>query len=165
MEEAVEAAQKDAAALDESTRVLAENTRAASEKLRERDELGERLPALREQETIRAAVLQRMAVERNSLDEEERRVEGRRKELDQRLVQAVADLAREQETLGDTDGVIARLVEEDTTLKASQENDGDLRAEAALALQRVASALATGAGRRRPGRCPAFRTDRTARCH
>jgi chromosome segregation protein len=141
--EAVESAAKDAAALDESTRVLAENTRAASEKLRARDELGEKLPALREQETIRAAVLQRMAVERNGLDEEERRVEGRRKELDQRLVQAVADLAREQETLGDTDGVIARLVEEDTTLKASQENDGDLRTEAALALQKVASALAT----------------------
>ena len=70
-------AAKDAAALDESTRVLAEHTRAASEKLRERDELGEKLPGLREQETIRAAVLQRMAVERNSLDEEERRVEGR----------------------------------------------------------------------------------------
>ncbi len=141
--EAVESAAKDAAALDESTRVLAENTRAASEKLRARDELGEKLPALREQETIRAAVLQRMAVERNSLDEEERRVETRRRELDQRLVQAVADLTREHETLRDTNSVIARLVEEDTTLKASQENDGDLRAEAALALQSVASALAT----------------------
>ncbi len=141
--EAVESAAKDAAALDESTRVLAENTRAASEKLRARDELGEKLPGLREQETIRAAVLQRMAVERNSLDEEERRVEGRRKELDQRLAQAVADLAREQHTLGDTEGVIARLVAEDTTLRASQDNDGDLRAEAALALQSVASALAT----------------------
>jgi chromosome segregation protein len=141
--EAVESAAKDAAALDESTRVLAENTRAASEKLRARDELGEKLPGLREQETIRAAVLQRMAVERNSLDEEERRVEGRRKELDQRLTQAVADLGREQHTLGDTEGVIARLVEEDTTLRAAQDNDGDLRAEAALALQSVASALAT----------------------
>jgi chromosome segregation protein len=130
--EAVESAARDAAALDESTRVLAENTRAASEKLRARDEMGEKLPGLREQETIRAAVLQRMAVERNSLDEEERRVEGRRKELDQRLVQAVADLTREHESLRDTDGVIARLVEEDTGLKASQNNDGDLRAEAAL---------------------------------
>src|SRR6185295_13833658 len=40
--EAVESATKDAAALDESTRVLAENTRAASEKLRARDELGEK---------------------------------------------------------------------------------------------------------------------------
>ena len=141
--EAVESADRDAAALDESTRVLAENTRAASEKLRARDELGEKLPGLREQETIRAAVLQRMAVERNSLDEEERRVEGRRKELDQRLLQAVADLTREHESLRDTDGVIARLVEEDTALKGSQNNDGDLRAEAALALQSVASALAT----------------------
>jgi chromosome segregation protein len=141
--EAIESAARDAAALDESTRVLAENTRAASEKLRARDELGEKLPALREQETIRAAVLQRMAVERNSLDEEERRVEGRRKELDQRLVQAVSDLTREHETLRDTEGVIARLVGEDTALKASQNNDGDLRAEAALALQSVASALAT----------------------
>jgi chromosome segregation protein len=141
--EAVESAARDAAALDESTRVLAENTRAASEKLRARDELGEKLPGLREQETIRAAVLQRMAVERNSLDEEERRVEGRRKELDQRLVQAVADLMREHESLRDTDGVIARLTEEDTALKASQNNDGDLRAEAALTLQRVASALTT----------------------
>ena len=141
--EAVESAAKDAAALDESTRLLAENTRAASEKLRARDELGEKLPGLRERETIRAAVLQRMAVERNSLDEEERRVEGRRKELDQRLVQAIADLTREHETLRDTEGVIARLVEEDAALKASQNNDGDLRAEAALALQSVASALAT----------------------
>ncbi len=141
--EAVESAARDAAALDESTRELAENTRAASEKLRARDELGEKLPGLREQETIRAAVLQRMATERNSLDEEERRVEGRRKELDQRLVQAVADLTREHEALRDTESVIARLVGEDSGLRASQENDGDLRAEAALALQSVAGALAT----------------------
>ena len=141
--EAAESAQKDAAALDAATRILAEHVRASSEKLRARDELGELLPALREQETIRAAVLQRVALERNSLDEEERRVEARRKELDQRLVLAVADLSREQDLLRDTDGVIARLLEEDTALRAAQGNDGDLRAEAALALQTVASALAT----------------------
>ena len=92
MERSGRDAAKDAAALDEATRALAEHTRAASEKLRPRDELGEKLPALREQETIRAAVLQRLTIERTSLDEEESRAEGRRKELDQRLVQAVADL-------------------------------------------------------------------------
>ncbi len=140
--EAAENAAKDATALDAATRLLAEHVRSSSEKLRARDELGEKLPPLREQETIRAAVLQRVALERNSLDEEERRVEARRKELDQRLVQAVADLSREQDTLKDTDGVIARLVEEDTSLKTLQGNDGDLRAEAALALQTVASKLA-----------------------
>ncbi len=140
--EAAEHATRDARALDEVTRLLAEHIRSSSEKLRARDELGEKLPALREQETIRAAVLQRVALERNSLDEEERRVEARRKELDQRLVQAVADLSREQDTLGDTDGVIAKLSEEEGVLKAALGNDGELRAEAALALQQVASALA-----------------------
>jgi chromosome segregation protein len=140
--EAAENAAKDATVLDAATRLLAEHIRSSSERLRARDELGEKLPPLREQETIRAAVLQRVALERNSLDEEERRVEARRKELDQRLVQAVADLSREQDTLKDTDGVIARLVEEDTSLKTLQGNDGDLRAEAALALQTVASKLA-----------------------
>ena len=53
-------------ALDEATRVLAEHTRSASEKLRMRDELGETLPNLREQETVRAAVLQRMTLEKAS---------------------------------------------------------------------------------------------------
>ena len=38
-------ATRDATALDEATRVLAEHTRSASEKLRGRDELGETLPA------------------------------------------------------------------------------------------------------------------------
>jgi chromosome segregation protein len=140
--EAAEHATRDAQALDEATRLLAEHIRSSSEKLRERDTLGEKLPALREQETIRAAVLQRVALERNNLDEEERRVEARRKELDQRLAQAMADLSREQDMLGDTDGVIAKLLEEDGVLKVALGNDGELRAEAALALQQVASALA-----------------------
>ncbi|MGL4295822.1 MAG: AAA family ATPase, partial [Aestuariivirga sp.] len=97
--DAAEAATRDAASLDEATRLLAEHTRAASEKLRHRDELGERLPGLREQEAIRAAVLQRVAHERNALDEEERRAEQRRSELDQRMAQITADLSREQDLL------------------------------------------------------------------
>jgi chromosome segregation protein len=141
--DATEHARRDATALDVATRMLAEHTRSASEKLRARDELGEKLPALREQETIRAAVLQRVALERNSLDEEERRIEARRKELDQRLGQTEADLTREQDLLGDTDGVIARLLQEDTQLKSALGNDDELRAEAARALQRVAGALAS----------------------
>ena len=140
--DASEAAQRDAAALDEATRVLAEHTRAASEKLRLRDDLGERLPSLREQEAIRSAVLQRVSHERNVLDEEERRAGERRKELDQRIAQINSDLQREQELLNDTDRVLARLAEEGETLKASQGSDTEMRAEAAVALQEAADALA-----------------------
>ncbi len=140
--DAAEAATRDAAALDETTRVLAEHTRAASEKLRWRDELGERLPGLREQEAIRAAVLQRISIERNTLDEDERRAEVRSKELNQRLVQITGDLTREQDLLSDTGLVLARLSEEDDGLKSAQANDGKLRGDAAVALQAAAGALA-----------------------
>ncbi len=59
--DAAEAATRDSQSLDAATRLLAEHTRAASEKLRGRDELGEKLPGLREEEAVRAAVLQRVA--------------------------------------------------------------------------------------------------------
>jgi chromosome segregation protein len=140
--DAAESANRDAKALDETTRVLAEHTRLASEKLRHRDTLGETLPALREQETIRAAVLQRMALERNALDEEERRAETRSRELSSRIAQIEGDHAREQELLNDTERVLARLASEDEALKSAQDNDSELRRQAAAALQAAADGLA-----------------------
>ncbi len=140
--DAAEMARRDTAALDEATRVLAEHTRAASEKLRQRDSLGETLPALREQEAIRGAVLQRISHERNALDEEERRAEQRRNELNQRIAQINADLSREQELLNDTDRVLAKLDTEHEALAAAEGSDTEMRAGAAVALQAAAAALA-----------------------
>ncbi len=140
--DAAEAARRDAAALDEATRTLAEYTRASSEKLRARDDLGESLPQLREQEAIRAAVLQRISHERNVLDEEERRADQRKGELDRRLAQIKGDLQREQELLTDTDRVLERLAEENEQLQGQQGSDTEIRAEAAVALQTAAEALA-----------------------
>jgi chromosome segregation protein len=140
--DAAAAATRDTAALVETTRILAEKTRAASERLRHRDELGDALPALREQETVRAAVLQRLNLERASLDEEEKRIEGRIAELKQRRQQAEADITREEGLLADTDGVIARLSEEAATLTASADAGQDARLTAAAALQQAADALA-----------------------
>jgi chromosome segregation protein len=95
--------------VEEATRILAEHTRLASEGLRHRDELGDGLPTLREQEAIRGAVLQRLTLERASLDEEEKRVDGRLNELKQRKAQVNQDRAREENLLADTDGVIQKL--------------------------------------------------------
>ena len=136
------AMQADRAALNEATRVLAEHTRDASERLRGRDELGETLPGLREQETIRAAVLQRMVLERAAIDEEEKRVESRLSELKQRRTQAANDLRREEELVQDTDGVIAKLQAEAVSLDEALTNDSGLRNEAATALQETAASLA-----------------------
>jgi len=132
----------DTQALDEATRTLAGHTLAASEKLRHRDELGDALPALREQETYKAAMLQRITLERQSLDEEEKRVEARLNELKQRRTQANNDLLREQGLVADTDAVIAKLVAEAESLAASQTGDQASREEAATALQAAAQSLA-----------------------
>ncbi|WP_119389918.1 chromosome segregation protein SMC [Taklimakanibacter lacteus] len=140
--DAADHAERDAKALDEATRLLAEHTQAASEALRHRDDLGDKLPGLREQETVRAAVLQRLSIERSSLDEEEKRAEARRKEFEARLVQAVADLGREEETIRDTTSVLERLGGEDAELRMAEESDAEHRAEAALKLQEAAEALA-----------------------
>ncbi len=133
---------RDTGLLEEATRLLAEHTRTASERLRARDEMGDTLPGLREQETIRAAVLQRLTLERATLDDEEKRVEGRIHDLKQRQSQTRADVTREEGLLADTDGVIERLGGEAQELEATFGADADRRAEAAAAMQAAADALA-----------------------
>jgi len=134
--------ERDTGHLEEATRLLAEHTRAASERLRARDEMGDTLPNLREQETVRAAVLQRLTLERATLDDDDKRVEARIQDLKQRQSQTRADVGREEGLLADTDGVIARLAGEAEELQASFGADAERRAEAAAAMQAAADALA-----------------------
>ncbi len=140
--DAADAMAADTKALEAATLILAEHTVAASTKLRARDELGEVLPSLREQEAVRAAVLQRMTIERSNLDEEEKRVEARLSELKQRRTQAANDLRREEELVQDTDGVIATLLAEAEQLNSAIGADQSHREEAAIILQQAAASLA-----------------------
>jgi chromosome segregation protein len=135
-------ATRDTSALEDATRILAEHTRAASEALRSRDTMGEELPGLREQETVRAAVLQRLTLESASLDEEGKRIEARMTELKQRRDQMRSDMTREEGLHADTDGVIVRLAEEGDGLNATSHEGQDARSAAAIAVQEAADALA-----------------------
>ena len=141
--EAAAALEADTLALGHATRTLATHTVAASEALRGRDILGEALPPLREQEAIKAALLQRVSLERVSLDEEEKRANARLNELKQRRTQANNDLIREQDLLQDTEGVISRLGEEAAVLNAAQGSDAAAREQAALDLQATVASLAS----------------------
>ena len=129
-------------ALSGLTRVLGEQTRAVSEMTRMRDQASETLPKLRETEAVRAAVLQRITLEREGLEREEKQSLERRAEIEGRIEQINRDLAREKELLGDTDGVMKRLAEEQATLEAAAGNDGEARGAAAKALQAEAEKLA-----------------------
>ncbi len=133
--------------LSELTRVLGEQTRAVSEMTRMRDQASETLPGLRQNEAVRAAVLQRITLEREGLEREEKQSLERRAEIEARIDQINRDLAREQELLGDTDGVLQRLAGEQETLETAATDDGEARTHAATLLQAEAEKLAEAQSR------------------
>src|SRR5437868_3491198 len=75
------------------------------------------LPALREAEARAAAGLQRLTSARETLDREEERAKERVAELDRRLMQFAADIAREQQQVSDAEVALQRLDAEDSELK------------------------------------------------
>src|ERR1700682_6001859 len=102
---------------DLSVRDMAERTREQAEAARIQAVRASELPALREAEARAAAGLQRLTNARETLDREEERAKERVAELDRRLTQFSADIAREQQQTSDAEVALARLEAEDTELK------------------------------------------------
>lgn len=102
---------------DLSVREMAERTREQAEAARIQAVRASELPALREAEARAAAGLQRLTNAREILDREEERARERVAELDRRLTQFSADIAREQQQTSDAEVALQRLDAEDTELK------------------------------------------------
>jgi chromosome segregation protein len=102
---------------DLAVREAAERTREQAESARIQAIRAAELPALREAEARAAAGLQRLNNARELLDREEQRAKERVSELDRRLAQFVADIAREQQQTADADIALQRLDTEDAELK------------------------------------------------
>ncbi len=94
-----------------------------------RAEAETKLPPLREEEAIAAAVLQRLLVERDTLADQEQRARDTIASLEARITQLTADMEREAGLNRDADEVIARLDWERQALdKASDGHEGLLAA-------------------------------------
>jgi chromosome segregation protein len=102
---------------DLNVRDMAERTREQAEAARIQAIRASELPALRENEARAAAGLQRLNNARELLDREEERAKERVAELDRRLTQFSADVAREQQQTSDADVALQRLDTEDAELK------------------------------------------------
>ena len=102
---------------DLNVREMAERTREQAEAARIQAIRASELPALREGEARAAAGLQRLTNAREHLDREEARAKERVAELDRRLTQFSADIAREQQQASDAEVALLRLDTEDTELK------------------------------------------------
>src|SRR5690349_8576192 len=102
---------------DINVREMAERTREQAEAARIQAIRASELPALREGEARAAAGLQRLTNAREQLDREEERARERVAELDRRLTQFAADIAREQQQASDAEVALQRLDTEDAELK------------------------------------------------
>src|SRR3954463_12106398 len=96
---------------------MAERTREQAEAARIQAIRASELPALREGEARAAAGLQRLTNARELLDREEERAKERVAELDRRLTQFAADIAREQQQTSDAEVALLRLDTEDSEIK------------------------------------------------
>jgi chromosome segregation protein len=106
----------------------AEKGALAAAEARERAEAA--LPPLREEEAIAAAVLQRLYVERDSIDAEANRAAEEVASLEARIAQLSRDLERETALNADAGETIATLETEAETLRQAMEGHGEALAEA-----------------------------------
>lgn len=139
--EAAKSAKEAQGELEDQRRILGTRTQAASQALRAQSEAADGLPELREKETIAAAVLQRLNVERDSLELEEKRAQQRRDELQTRLNQTNHDLTRERELIRDTAEILEKLTVEERGLHSSDAGSEDAATEAQDKLAIVTAAL------------------------
>lgn len=102
-----------------------------------------RLPELREAEARVAAAFQRLSIAKAQIEEEAGRIRARQTELERRLQQLDADMAREERMVRDNAEVLERLAAEEAALNA--ENAGAAEREAAIraAFEQAAAILAT----------------------
>jgi len=122
---------------DEAVRVVAARTGEQAQVSTRQTEVAAVLPGLRDAEARAAAALQRLLIARETLEREEARAKERIGELDRRISQFAADLARERALAADAETALGRLDAEEATLKAAaQESDARL----AGVNQRVAAA-------------------------
>ncbi|MFK5997847.1 MAG: chromosome segregation protein SMC [Rhodobacterales bacterium] len=96
-------------ALMEATKIAASAQGNAAQSAKHRALLEDKVPPLREEETIAAAVAQRLKVERDTLNDQETRARQIIETLNARITQLGRDIERERELNRDATETIARL--------------------------------------------------------
>lgn len=140
---------KEQETLKDRTVAASQAEAAAREAVKARQAAEDALPPLREEEAIAAAVLQRLSVQRDTLEDQEKRALATIETLQARINQLGADMEREAGLNRDAGETIERLEWEAEELKkAGEGHDGklaeaaDTSHEAAQILQERESALA-----------------------
>jgi len=129
------------AELRDRTTAVARAETAAREAERARAGAEAALPAVREEEAISAAVLQRLVVARDALSEQEEAARARIDALGARIAQLARDIEREESLNRDAGETIARIEAEARDLARAADGHDDRLTDAARAAQEAAAVL------------------------
>ena len=123
------------AQLRERTTDAARAETAAREATKAREQADQAVPPLREEAAIAAAVVQRLALQRDTLSEQERRAEETIQTLTRRIDQMAKDMERESSLNRDAGETIQQLEWEARELEKAAEGQDDKLSDAAKAAQ------------------------------
>jgi len=133
-----------AEALGLASAAVAEHTEQAAQISTRQASAAAAMPPLREAEAVKGAGLQRLLLERNTLDAEETRAREDAQRLRQRLGVSEQDLTRERTLEQDAGAALAGLEAEALELETANAKAGDNLAEAEERVQAATVVLATG---------------------
>ena len=123
---------------------VARLTEATAQATTAHTEAANGLPDLRQAEAVAAAVLHRLAVARDGLDQEEQRIAETSAQLQARLQQIEIDQRREGGMGEEAVATIARLEAEAEQLRGQQQDEAAMAAEADARVSATTSVLAAG---------------------
>lgn len=126
--------------LEQAVRNVAQFTQSEAQAIRVHSEKADTMQPLRDEEATRAAVLHRLTVEREALDEEEQRSQDRKQELEDRLTQTESDLERERDREQEAKEALERLNQEQGEL-ANAPDDSQAASQASNAMEEHAGDL------------------------
>ena len=129
-------------ALAVATSLVGERAAAQMEAAKQQAIGAHRLPDLREAEAAAAAAFQRLSIAKAQIEEEAERVRSRQSELDRRLQQLDADIAREERMVRDNADVLERLAAEESTLNGENAGAAEREANTRAAFEQATATLA-----------------------
>ncbi|MDX8489950.1 chromosome segregation protein SMC [Mesorhizobium sp. VK22B] len=128
-------------ALAIATALVGDRAAAQMAAAREQGIAAHRLPDLRDAEAAAAAAFQRLSIAKTQIEEEAGRIRSRQAELERRLQQLDADIAREERMVRDNADILERLRAEEAELNSENAGTAEREATTRAAFEQAGATL------------------------
>ncbi|PBC02058.1 chromosome segregation protein SMC [Mesorhizobium sp. WSM3860] len=134
-------------ALAVATTLVGDRAAAQMAAAREQGIAAHRLPDLRDAEAAAAAAFQRLSIAKTQIEEEAGRIRSRQAELERRLQQLDADIAREERMVRDNADILERLRTEEAELNSENAGAAEREATTRAAFEQAGATLSQSEAR------------------